>query len=238
MESSSEQNFNALYQCHLQHLTLKGLRPKTIEGYARALRRIGKYFNHQVEDLSEAQLLAYFSDLLQTHSWSAVKIDLHALRFFYLHVLHKEWTHLQLIKPPRVKRIPQVLSPQEITLIVQNTKKLSYRVFYFTLYSLGLRLGEGLALQVGDIDSKTMQVLIRDAKGRKDRLVPLPQTTLLVLRRFWAEHRHPVLLFPNRKRGLNAACEATSPLDRGGIQTTLKCVLRDCGIKKTFHLIA
>ena len=71
---------------------------------------------------------------------------------------------------------------------------------YFTLYSLGLRLGEGLALKVGDIDAARLRVQVRDAKGNRDRLVPLPQATLSVLRRFWQTHRHPELLFPNRLR--------------------------------------
>jgi integrase/recombinase XerD len=79
---------------------------------------------------------------------------------------------------------------------------LSYRVFFFTLYSLGLRLGEGLRLTVADIDGARERVHIRDAKGNKDRLVPLPTATYRLLRRFWQRHRNPVLLFPNRRGGL------------------------------------
>ncbi|MFC1368589.1 MAG: tyrosine-type recombinase/integrase [gamma proteobacterium symbiont of Phacoides pectinatus] len=112
------------------------------------------------------------------------------------------------------------------------THKLSYRVFYFTLYSLGLRLGEGLRLQVGDIDAVRQRVHIRDSKGNKDRLVHLPDATRDVLRRFWSIHRNPVLLFPNRQGGLRGAQDATTPLDRGGIQTTLRMVAEECGIKK------
>ena len=75
------------------------------------------------------------------------------------------------------------------------TRKLSYRVFFFTLYSMGLRLGEGLRLQVGDIDSINQRVHIRNAKGNKDRLVPLPANTLYILKRFWSVHKHPVFIF-------------------------------------------
>ena len=64
-------------------------------------------------------------------------------------------------------------------------------VFFFTLYSMGLRLGEGLRLQVGDIDKDRMRVHVRNAKGNRDRLVPMPANTLAVLRRFWAVHRNP-----------------------------------------------
>ena len=97
---------------------------------------------------------------------------------------------------------------------------------------MGLRLGEGLRLQVGDIDASRQRAHIRDSKGNKDRLVPLPDVTLALLRRFWSVHRNPVLLFPNRQGGLKAAQRATSPLDRGGVQATLRQVIADCGIKK------
>ncbi|MDD1632905.1 MAG: phage integrase N-terminal SAM-like domain-containing protein [Methylococcaceae bacterium] len=90
--TSSEANFKQNYQTHLKHLKLKGLQPKTIEAYARAIRRIGVYFDHQINDLSEPQLTDYFSDLLESHSWSSVKLDLYGLKFFYTYVLNKPWT--------------------------------------------------------------------------------------------------------------------------------------------------
>jgi len=109
-------------------------------------------------------------------------------------------------------------------------------VFYSTLYSLGLRLGEGLALKVGDIDADRMRVQVRDAKGNRDRFVPLSPATLRVLRRFWQTHRDPELLFPNRHGGLKGAVQATSPLDRGGVQKTLRQVASDCGLKKGYPI--
>ena len=74
-------------------------------------------------------------------------------------------------------------------------------------------------------------------EGNKDRFVLLPEVTLNVLRRFWSVHRHPVLLFPNRKGGLKGSFSATTPLDRGGVQVTLRKVVNACGIKKTLPLI-
>jgi len=105
-------------------------------------------------------------------------------------------------------------------------------VFYFTLYSLGLRLGEGLRLQVGDIDAERGRVHIRNAKGNRDRFVPLPQATHTILRRFWSVHRNPVLLFPNRHGGLKGAATATTSMDPGGVQRTLHAVIETCGLKK------
>lgn len=232
MTASNDSAFKRDYQAHLQHLKLKGLRPKTIDAYARAIRRIGAYFDHQLHSLSQSQLLDYFSDLLSTHSWSAVKLDLYGLKFFYQHVLNKPWEKVDLIKPPRVERLPDIVTIEEAGRLFTATRVRSYRVFYFTTYSLGLRLGEGLRLQVGDIDAARHRVHIRDAKGNKDRFVPLPEATLTVLRHFWALHHHPVLLFPNRKAGLKGAQAATTPLDRGGVQKTMHQVLADCGIKK------
>ncbi len=233
-----DKQFNQNYQTHLKHLKLKGLQPKTIEAYARAMRRIGGYFDNDVNDLSEAQLVDYFSSLLASHSWSSVKLDLYGLRFFYTYVLNKPWPALKLIKPPRVQRLPDIVTVAEAGRLFTMTRTLSYRVFFFTLYSLGLRLGEGLRLTVADIDAKRLRVHIRDAKGNKDRLVPLPVATLTCLRRFWQVHRNPVLLFPNRHGGLKSAHLSTTPLDRGGVQETLRQVTQDCGIKKRFPRIA
>lgn len=232
MTSSSDSNFKKDYQTHLKHLKLKGLQPKTIEAYARAIRRIGEYFDYQINALSEPQLTDYFTDLLDSHSWSAVKLDLYGLKFYYTHVLHKPWENIDLIKPPKAQRLPDIVTIEEAKRLFVATLVLSYRVFFFTLYSLGLRLGEGLRLQVGDIDACRQRVHIRDAKGNKDRFVPLPDATLTLLRRFWQVHRNPVLLFPNRQGGLKAAHRATTPLDRGGVQTTLSKVVANCGVKK------
>lgn len=225
-------HFDRQYQTHLKHLKLKGLQPKTIDAYARAIRRLGEYFGQQIDDLSEAQLTEYFSDLIGTHSWSAVKLDLYGLKFYTTHVLKKPWVMPNLIKPPKTQRLPDIVTVDEAQRLFSATRTLSYRVFYFTLYSLGLRLGEGLALKVSDIDAARMRVQIRDAKGNRDRFVPLPAATLTALRQFWQLHRHPELLFPNRHGGLKAAHRAKSPLDRGGVQTTLRRVAQGMGLKK------
>ena len=233
MNTASSAHFDRQYQRHLKHLKLKGLQPKTIEAYARAIRRIGERFDGQIDDLTEVQLTDYFTELMASHSWSAVKLDLYGLKFYYEHVLRQPWVAPGLIKPPKVQRLPDIVTVEEVKRLVAATRVASYKVFFFTLYSLGLRLGEGLRLQVGDIDAARSRVHIRDAKGNKDRLVPLPRATLALLRRFWRMHRNPVLLFPNRHGGLKGALSATTPLDRGGVQTTLHKVVASCGVKKT-----
>ena len=224
--------FEQQYRSHLLHLKLKGLQPKTIDAYARGMRRIGEYFSYRVDALSEDDLAEYFTDLMASHSWSGVKLDLYGWKFFTEHVLHKPWTSPNFIRPPKASRLPDIVSVAQAQALFGATRVLSYRVFFFTLYSLGLRLGEGLALTVGDIDADRMRVHVRDAKGNRDRLVPLPQQTLAVLRRYWQVHQHPRLLFPNRAGGLAGARTAASALDAGGVQRTLRLVAAGCGLKK------
>jgi len=238
MQSGSKTSFDAQYQRLLQHLTLKGLQPKTIDAYSRAMRRVGAFFDHQIDDLSAAQLTDYFSQLRLSHSWQTLKLDLYGLKFYYQHVLQKPWVAPGLVKPPKVRHLPNIVTTAQLQQIVATTRVLSYRVFFFTLYSLGLRLSEGLHLQLSDIDSARMRVHIRDAKGNKDRLVPMPQVTLDLLRRFWLTHRNPKLIFPNRHGGLKGASCAKTPLDRGGVQITLGKVAQACGLKKRYHLTA
>lgn len=154
------------------------------------------------------------------------------MKFYYAKVPDKPWPGADLVKPPKSFALPDIITVSQAQQIFTATRVLSYRVFFFTLYSLGLRL------QVGDIDADRMRVQIRNARGNRDRFVPLPENTLQVLRRFWQTHRNPVLLFPNRHGGLKNSYLATTPLDRGGIQTTLRQVARDCGLKKELHRTA
>ena len=233
----TDPQFQKLYGKFQKCLKLGGLQPKTISAYTRAIRRVGNYFDCRITNLSSDQLLDYFTDLLEGHSWSTVKLDLYGLKFFYTQVLDKPWVDIPLIKPPKTSRIPDILSVGQLGELFAATGKLSYKVFFFTAYSMGLRLGEGVRLTVGDIDSINMRVHIRNAKGNKDRLVPLPENTLHVLRKFWTVHKHPHFLFPSRKRGLNNAHLVDQPLDRGGIQTAMKRVVGQLGIKKKSHAI-
>lgn len=227
--------FQQAYQMHVKRLRLAGFRPKTIEAYSMGVRRAARYFNYQIDDLCEAQLTEYFSQLLDTHSWSTLKHDLYGLQFYYRKVLHKDWPAPKLVKAPTSQRLPDIVTIEQMQQIISHTKVLSYRVFFYVLYTLGLRLGEGLRLQVADIDADRQRVQIRDAKGNRDRFVPLPPPTLKVLRQFWAVHRHPDLLFPNRAGGLKKAYLAQSHLDDGGVQKALRAVCTDMGLKKEYR---
>ncbi|GIU38374.1 site-specific integrase [Shewanella schlegeliana] len=226
MNTSEQQRFDSLYEQHLTNLTLQGKRPATIDAYSRAVRRIAAYFDCCPDNLTTDDLKRYFAQLIASHSWSTVKLDRNGLQFFYRHVLNQSWEWLNIVKPPQVKRLPDILTPTEVAIVISLTRQFRYQVFFLTLYSMGLRLGEGISLQVGDIDSQLMQVHVRNAKGGKDRLVPLPKRTLLALRYYWRTHRHPRYLFPG-KNG-----KPDSLMDKGGIQKALKRVIAECNIHK------
>lgn len=232
------QPFARNYDSLLKRLKLRGMQPKTIESYSHGVRRAAAHFDYRIDDLSKDQLADYFAQILDDLSWSTLKCDLYGLKFYYAYVLDKPWPGAELTKAPKVSRLPDIVTVAQMQQIVDATRVLSYRVFFFALYSMGLRLGEGLQLRVGDLDAERMRVHVRDAKGNRDRLVPLPARTLEVLREFWKVHRNPVLLFPSRKKGLSGASDATTHMDRGGVQQALRQVTADIGFKKELRRIA
>ncbi|MBL4816467.1 MAG: site-specific integrase [Shewanella sp.] len=227
MNTFEQQRFDSLYEQHLTNLTLQGKRPATIDAYSHAVRRIAAFFDCCPDNLSTDDLKRYFASLIESHSWSTVKLDRNGLQFFYRYVLNHSWEWLNIVKPPQVKRLPDILTPAEVAIVISLTRQLRYQVYFLTLYSMGLRLGEAVSLRVGDIDSQMMQVHIRDAKGGKDRLVPLPKRTLIALRYYWQTHRHPRFLFPGKDN------QPGSLMDRGGIQKALKRVIAECNIHKS-----
>lgn len=232
MNKTQTKRFNELYQRHLRLLKLQGLSHSTIDNYARAIRRITKYFDCCPDKLTPDQLEDYFSQFLETHSWSTVKVERNGLQFFWRHVLKVDWQWINIIKPPKVKTIPDILSSAEIETLIGTTRQLRYRVFFLATYSMGLRLSEALSLQVRDIDAKLKRVHIRHGKGLKDRFVPLPDLTLQALRTLWSRHHHPQLLFPNAKGSMKTIQKAKTHMNKGGTQHAMKVAVAECGIKK------
>lgn len=232
MKPSEVKRFAALYDRHQKLLKLQGKSKSTIDAYSRAVRRIRDHYDCCPDKLTKNQLENYFGDLVETHSWSTVKLDRLGLMFFWKHVLEQDWQWLTIVKPPQVKSIPDILTPSEIERLICATKKMRYRVFLLATYSMGLRLTEALSLEVGDIDSERKLVHIRRGKGHKDRMVPLPDRTLQALRVLWSKHRHPRLLFPNAKGSMKTIQKATTHMNIGGTQNAMKVVVRECNIKK------
>lgn len=235
MNKLDEIKFNKNYQQLLQTLKLQGKADKTIDAYSRAIRRVSEYFDCLPEKLTPDDLKDYFAALVESHSWSTVKIDRLGLQFYWRHILKKDWQWIDIVKPPVVKSLPDILTASEIERLIGATRKLRYRVFLLVTYSMGLRLEEALSLQIRDIDTERKQIHIRRGKGHKDRLVPLPDLTLKALRALWLKHRHPALLFPNPVGKAEQIQQATRHMDRGGAQSAMKAVVKDCGIKKKYR---
>jgi integrase/recombinase XerD len=238
MNTAQQKRFNSLYQQHVNALRRQGKAEQTIDAYSRAVRRITEFFDQCPDKLTQQQLKDYFSALVNSHSWSTVKVDRNGLQFFYKHILDKQWVWVDIVKPPQKKVLPAILTVGEIERIINGTRELRYQTFLLSAYSMGLRLGEVLALEIGDIDAGHMKIHIRQGKGRKDRRVTLPQRTLETLRAYWATHRHPSLLFPAGKTPV-LRHEATQVMDRGGLQRSFKVIAKSCGINKpvTLHTL-
>ena len=235
MNAQDQVRFNQLYERHITELTLQGKSKKTIEMYSRSLRRLAEYFDTCPDTISTEQLKQYFLALVESHSWSSVKIDRNAFQFFYQHVLNKQWQWVNIVKPPRVQPLQDVLAISELAAIINATRKLSYQVYFLTTYSLGLRLSEALQLRVADIDGTLMRVHLRQCKYNKHRFVPLPLATLKALRRYWVTHHHPELIFPGGKPPHFRQGKSLY-MDKGGVQKAIKLVAKECGISKNVHI--
>ena len=237
MNTAEQARFNPLYESLQRALKLQGKAKATKDAYSRAVRRTAEYFDRCPDDLSAEELRAYFADLLETHSWSTIKLDRCGLQFFYRHVLDRPWDWVDIVKPPRVQRLPDVLTREQTQRLLGSVYKLRYRIFFVTLYSTGLRLAEGLALEVGDIDGQRMRIHVRGGKGNKDRYVPITQPLLGMLRKWWKTHESPRLLFPNPNGGVQRMREAITPMHAGGVQAAMRAAVADCriGLRITVH---
>jgi len=232
MNTQDKNRYDNHYQQLLKCLKLQGKADVTIDSYSRAFRRVSEHFGCLPEKLTQDNLKDYFSALVESHSWSTVKIDRLGLQFYWRYVLNIEWAWIDIVKPPKIKTIPDILTTTEIERMIARARMLRYRVFILLTYSLGLRLEEALALQVGDIDADRKLIHIRRGKGHKDRLLPLPDLTLKALRTLWSSHRHDYLLFPSAPKKSQTIQDINKHMDRGGTQKAVREIVATCKIKK------
>ena len=222
----------ALRQKMIEDMQLRGLSERTQESYVAAGRKLAEYYGKSPAELSETELRAYFLYLKnekQLAASSCIQV-LCAVKFLYQHTLRREWPVLDFVKPRRGRKLPVVLSRAEVQQVLSCLRKAHYRVCLSTIYSCGLRLKEGVELQVKDIDSSRMVIQVRKGKGGKDRYVPLPQRTLELLRSYWLSHRNPVWLFPGQ--GEFTRAEANKAMCPSGVQRAFRAALADSGIQK------
>ena len=231
MERSEQARFDTLYQKHLSTLKLQGKSKSTIDLYSRPLRRLAAFFDRCPDTLTRDDLKTYFAALVVSHSWSTVKTDRNGIQFFWRHVLHRDWDFVEIVKPPVVKTLPDILTTTEIQQLLNTAQEARYHTILFTIYSMGLRLSEALGLTINDIDAGRMKVHLRKCKGGKDRFVPLPVKTLKALRVYWVTHRNPLLIFPE---GLTdeQRSQASRPMSRSSTQKAMQKLVAQCRINK------
>ena len=218
----------------IEDLQLRGMAERTQEMYVRAVRQLAQHFHTSPDQITEEELRQYFLHLrnVKKYSRSATTIALCGIKFFFEHTLKRPWTTLTFVRPPREKKLPVILSSEEVRAILRHVRLLRYRACLTTIYSCGLRLQEGTHLRVSDIDSARRLLHIRHGKGGKDRYVPLPHRTLELLRHYWITHRHPVLIFPAPGRGGIHAPTATAPMPKSSVQGAFREALKESGVNK------
>lgn len=230
-----------LRQKMIEDLQLRGYSAGTQKAYVRAVRQLAEYYGKGPDQISEEELRRYFLYLSQEKqvSRSTSTIALCGIKFFYEYTLQRQWPTLDLIRPGKEQKLPVVLSVAEVRKLLATVRKPDYRVCMSTLYGCGLRVAEGCALQISDIDGERMTLHVRGGKGKKDRYVPLPQSVLLMLGSYWATHRHPGWLFPQRPPTDAAAAQAPQPQGYNGLYSALKAAVKECGIHKpvTLHTL-
>ena len=221
-----------------QDLQLAGLSEGTQHVYLRAVRQLAVHFDTPPDVLNEAQVRDYLLHLKNDRKFasSSLGIAYSAIKFFYSHTAPRDWPTLQRIRVQKEKRLPDVLSIDEVRQLIGAVRKLRYRTYFSTVYSLGLRRNEGLHLQVRDIDSARMLAHVHRGKGAKDRFVPLPARTLALLREYWATHRNPVWLFPAIDGDQGQAVSSDCPMSKDGVQHAMQRVVQQLGWRKAVSI--
>ena len=220
------------YERSTKALQLAGLAKSSEQSYTRMVRMLVDFYGKTPDLVSEEELQDYLLHRRNVDKWSSatLRISYSALKFFFEKVLHREWHIFGYLKAERPKTLPAVLSKEEITELLSKVRTPHNRAYFSTVYSCGLRLQEALNLEVGDIDSDRMLIHVHRGKGAKDRMVPLPASTLATLRNHWKTHRHPRLLFP--AMGKNTSTPVESPMAISSVQGAMKAAVRESGINK------
>lgn len=223
----------------IQDLQLHGYTPQTQKVYVSAIRVMARHYGKSPDQISEDELRRYFLHLtLQRRvARGTATIALSALKFLFQNTLQRNWPSLQLLRPPKEKKLPVVLSRQEVQQILSSVRVPLYRVCLTTIYACGLRLNEGCCLKVADVDSARMTLRVH-GKGGKDRYVPLPQKTLEQLRDLWRTHRSAYWLFPaiprHRVQGVDP--EPGRPVQAATLQGAFDRALTQSLVRKNAHV--
>jgi len=214
-----------------EEIQLRGLSPKTGRSYVDEVGRLARYYNMSPDKITYDQVREYFLYLLNDRklSRSSMTVALCGIKFFYEKTLRRDWTPMTFVRPGRSKKLPVVLSREEVRRILSSVRIDRYRSVLKLIYACGLRLNEGVCLQVSQIDGERNFIIIRKGKGDKDRYVPLPESILVMLRNHWRTHRNRVWLFPSSKKG---KISEDGPVVETTVQKAFKPALKESRVRK------
>ncbi|MBL9173085.1 MAG: tyrosine-type recombinase/integrase [Verrucomicrobiales bacterium] len=211
-----------------QALALRYDANRTRHAYYRQLRLLHEHFALDPALLTESHLRDYFLFVKLQKHWKpkSIRLALAAIQQFFVGLLgHADWKIFRQIRTKDHDVLPPVLTRPEVHALLAHIRLRRYRTPIKLIYACGLRLSECLALTIHDIKGAENKLLIRNSKGHRDRVLPLPTCLYEELRRYWKFHRHPLLIFPNVGRGEHTPeatarrmHEATAPMPCSSLQ--------------------
>ncbi len=191
-----------------KRLALRSDANRTCYAYYRDMRLIHEHCACDPELISEDQLRDYILHVKTVKGWrpKTIRQTVASARHFFVEMLgHHDWTVFSQIKTKDHDELPAVLTREQVRDLLFHVRLRRYRIPLKLIYCCGLRVSECLSLTIYDIPRNENKLIIRNGKGHKDRMVPLPQSMLEDLRAYWEFHRNPLLIFPNAGRGDNLA---------------------------------
>jgi site-specific recombinase XerD len=222
------------HQKMVKALTVAGMCERTQETYVRTMRKLTEFYDKMPDKITEEELVDYFIHRQEVTEWSpaTMRICYSGIKFFFINVLKRKWHTLKLAKAKREKRLPAILSREEVRIILSHVNTPHNYAYLKTVYSCGLRLQEGLYLEVSDIDGTRNMIHVHRGKGARHRYVPMPRATYLLLRKYWLTHQNQKLIFPAVGRGNNKGPISAIPMSIEGVQGAFRRAKHEAGIKK------
>ena len=223
-----------LYQKMNEDLQLAGMSKRTVHGYLRAVRQLADYCQRRPDKITQQQLRRYFLYLKneKQFAYGSIRVAFSGIKFFYTRTCKRSWETLATMKLQQAKTLPEVLTIEQVHRIVDACRVERIALYFWTVYTMGLRLEEARNLQIGDIDAQRGLVHIHRGKGAKDRYVPLPTSTLHWLRKHWVTHRHPRYLFPAEGRDHQQSPTSGTPIQTSTVQKAMSKIATELRFAK------
>lgn len=214
------------FQRFQEQIRLKGYSLNTLRTYSIAFAQLLYVLkSHAVDDLTPERLRSYFLYCHDQLKLSEAEIHgrINAIKFYFEQVLHREKMFFDIPRPKKQLLLPKMLNRKEVQKVLEKTENRKHKLMLKLCYGMGLRVSEVVGLKISDIDSGAMLVRIEQAKGKKDRIVGLPQTVLEELREYYREFRPKTYLF----EGQNG-----DQYSIRSVQAVFKSAMRKAGINK------